>query len=93
MIYEKRFRPEEKVHQPWLDRQWSKVERALDHLDDNLPRTTKNLHAGHFALAAMLGYLALRFEGRWERGRPRLKNWPLKFEKFFPEYQHFKPRA
>lgn len=92
-VYEVRFRPEDKVHQPWLDRQWSKVERALDHLNDNLPRTAKNLHAGHFALAALLGYLALRFEGRWERGRPKLKNWPAKFERFFPEYQQLKPRA
>ena len=93
MVYEVRFRPEEKVHQPWLDRQWSKVERALDHLNDNLPRTAKNLHAGHFALAALLGYLALRFEGRWERGRPKLKNWPAKFERFFPDYQELKPQA
>lgn len=93
MIYEIRFRPEEKVHQPWLDRQWSKVERALDHLNGNLPRTTKKLNGGHFALAALIGYLDLRFEGRWERGRPKLKNWPAKFEKFFPDYQQFKSQA
>ena len=24
-VYERRFRPEEKVHQPWLDKQWEKV--------------------------------------------------------------------
>lgn len=93
MIYEIRFRPEDKIHQPWQDRQWSKVERALDQLNDNLPRTTKKLHGGHFALAALLGYLALRFEGRWERGRPKLKNWPVKFEKFFPEFDHYKPQG
>ncbi len=93
MIYEIRFRPEDKIHQPWLDRQWSKVERALDQLNDNLPRTTKKLHGGHFALAALLSYLALRFEGRWERGRPKLKNWPAKFEKFFPEFANYKSQA
>ena len=93
MVYERRFRPEEKVHQAWLDRQWSKIERALDHLNDNLPRTTRKLHGGHFALAALLGYLALRFEGKWERGRPKLKNWPGKFARFFPEYDQFKPKA
>ena len=93
MVYERRFRPEEKVHQAWLDRQWSKIERALDQLNDNLPRTTRKLHGGHFALAALLGYLALRFEGKWERGRPKLKNWPGKFARFFPEYDQFKPKA
>lgn len=92
-IYERRFRPEEKIHQPWLDKQWSKVARGLDHLNDNLPRTTKSLHGGHFALAALLGYLELRFPGQWEKGRGKLKNWPKKFEKFFADYQQLKPQA
>lgn len=93
IVYERRFRPEEKVHQEWIDRQWRRVERALDHLNANMPRTTKSLHGGHFALAAMLGYLALRFEGQWERGRPKLKNWPAKFEKLFPEHAELKPQT
>ncbi|WP_419910618.1 glutathione S-transferase family protein [Hoeflea sp.] len=93
MVYENRFRPLEKVHQPWLDRQWSKIERSLDYLNDNLPRTAKKLHGGHFALASLLGYLALRFDGQWERGRPKLKNWPMKFTKFFPDYDQYRSKA
>lgn len=93
IVYERRFRPDEMVHQPWIDTQWRKVERGLDHLNENLPRTTKKLHGGHFALAALLAYLALRFEGKWERGRPKLKNWPAKFAKVFPEYDSIKSRA
>ena len=93
IIYERRYRPEEKVHQEWIDRQWRRVERGLDHLDANLPRTTKSLHGGHFALAGMIGYLSLRFEGKWERGRPKLKNWPAKFEKLFPDHASLKPQA
>jgi len=93
IVYERRFRPEEKVHQDWIDRQWKKVERGLDHLNANLPRTTKSLHGGHFALAAMLGYLALRFDGKWERGRAKLKNWPAKFEKVFPAHSELKPQG
>lgn len=92
MVYERRFRPEEKVHQEWIDKQWKKAERALDHLEANLPRTTKSLNGGHFALAALLGYLSLRFEGKWERGRPKLKNWPKKFETFFADYARLKPQ-
>jgi glutathione S-transferase len=93
IVYERRLRPEDKVHQDWIDRQWKKVERGLDHLNANLPRTTKKLHGGHFALAALLGYLSLRFEGQWERGRPKLKNWPGKFETFFADYARLKPQA
>ena len=93
IIYERRYRPEEKVHQEWIDRQWRRVERGLDHLNANLPRTTKSLHGGHFALAATMGYLSLRFEGKWERGRAKLKNWPARFETVFPDYARLKPLA
>lgn len=93
IIYERRFRPEDKQYQPWIDRQWEKAARGLDHLDKHLPKTTKKLHGGHFALAALLGYLALRFEGKWEKGRPKLKNWPKKFEAAFPAYSAMKPQA
>ena len=86
IVYEKRFHPPEKIHQPWIDRQWEKVVRGLDYLNAHLPKTNKNLHGGHFALA-------LRFPGEWEKGHGKLKNWPQKFEKFFPEYQRFKPQS
>ena len=33
LVYEKRFRPEEKWHAPWPDRQHTKIDRALDHLE------------------------------------------------------------
>ena len=93
IVYERRFRSEDMVSQDWIDRQWRRVERGLDHLNANLPRTTKTLHGGHFALAALIGYLALRFDGKWERGRAKLKNWPAKLEKFFPEHAELKPQA
>lgn len=89
IVYERRSRPEEKVHQPWIDRQWQKVERALDHLEENMPRLGKKPNAGHFALAAMLRYIELRFAGQWQKGRPKLKKWPEKFEKAFPAYPTF----
>ncbi len=90
IVYEKRIHPPEKVHQPWIDMQWTKVERGLDHLNENLPKTGAKLHAGHFALAALLRYIELRFSGEWQRGRAKLKNWPAKFEKHFPDYSKFK---
>jgi len=90
IVYERRSRPEEKVHQPWIDRQWQKVERALDHLEVNMPRLGKKPNAGHFALAAMLRYIELRFAGKWQRGRPKLKRFLSRFEAVFPDYAQFK---
>lgn len=93
IIYEQRFRPAEMVHQPWIDKQWEKASRALDHLEANLPRLTKAPHGGHLALAALTGYLALRFNGQWERGRPKLKRWSAKFASSFPELDAMRPHA
>ena len=92
IVYEKRTRPPEMQHQPWIDKQWEKVVRGLDHLNANLPRTTKKLNGGHFALAALIGYLDLRFAGQWEKGHGKLKGWPKKFENFFPDHKDMKPQ-
>ncbi|MDO1581722.1 glutathione S-transferase [Rhizobium oryzicola] len=89
IIYERRFRPEEKIHQGWIDKQWSKVVRGLDYLENNLPKT-KKLNGGHFALAALIGYLELRFAGQWADGRPNLSAWPEKFAKVFADYDSMK---
>ena len=85
MVYERRHRPEEKVHQPWLDKQWSKIARALDHLNANPPKLPKKITAGHIALRAALGYLALRFAGKWEKGRGKLVRWAKRFDEKFPD--------
>ena len=85
MVYERRHRPEEKVHQPWLDKQWAKITRALDQLNANPPKLPKKITAGHIALRAALGYLALRFAGKWEKGRGRLVRWMKRFDEKFPD--------
>ncbi len=92
-VYERRARPQEKVHQPWLDLQWRKAERAMDLLNEAPPRLAGKLHAGHLAVAAALGYLALRFDGKWERGRPKLKRWRKRFEELHPELAELLPRG
>lgn len=93
IVYERRFRSEEQVHQPWLDRQWQKVSRALDFIEGDLPKLGKKTDGGQIALRAALGYLALRFEGRWERGRPKLKRWAKRFDERFPELAALLPRS
>lgn len=93
IVYERRSRPENLVHQPWIDKQWSKVVRGLDYLNANLPKTGKKLHGGHFALAATIGYLDLRFAGEWTSGRKTLADWPEKFSERFTAYAEMKAPA
>lgn len=90
-VYERRSRPEEMVHQPWLDKQWAKAVRALDHLNANPPKLGKKANAGHIALRATLGYLDLRFPGKWEKGRGKLGRWSERFDKKFPELKQLLP--
>lgn len=91
-VYERRSRPEEIVHQPWLDKQWSKVLRALDVLNAAPPKLGRKIHGGHIALRAALGYLDLRFQGKWEKGRGKLKRWAARFDEKFPELAALLPR-
>jgi glutathione S-transferase len=93
IIYERRFRTEEKVFQPWIDRQWLKVSRTLNHLSVDYPKIGKKLNGGHFALAALIGYLQLRFEGQWEAQHQELVDWAQSFEKAFPAYADLKPKG
>ena len=92
-VYERRMRPEDKIHQPWLDKQWSKVVRALDELSASPPKLTKKATGGQIALRATLGYLTLRFDGKWERGRAKLVRWAKRFDERFPELAQLLPSA
>ena len=85
MVYERRMRPEEKLHQPWLDRQWSKVERGLDRLNAAPPKLPKRITVGQIAVRAMISYLDLRFAGKWEKGRAKLRRWAARFDERWPE--------
>lgn len=92
-IYEQRFRPAEKVSQEWMDKQWAKVTRALDALNETPPKLPKKITAGQIALRASVGYLQLRFEGKWERGRSKLVRWAKKFDERFPDLVPLLPHA
>jgi glutathione S-transferase len=91
MVYEQRLRPEGMVFQPWLDGQWTKITAALDLLNANPPKLPKKITVGQIALRACLGYLALRFAGKWEKGRSRLKRWAARFDAKFPELKALLP--
>lgn len=92
-VYERRFRAEDRVEQSWLDKQWTKAERVLDHLNANPPKLPKKITVGQIAVRAALAYLALRFPGKWEKGRSRLTRWAKRFDEKFPELAELTPRA
>lgn len=93
IIYERRQRPEDKIHEPWIDRQWQKAARALDQLNANPPKLPKQIHVGHIATRAMVGYLDLRFAGKWEKGRGKLKRWAARFDEKFPALAEAAPKG
>lgn len=92
-VYERRWRPQEKVHQEWLDKQWAKVTRALDMLNAAPPKLPARITAGQIALRAAIGYLQLRFEGKWEKGRSKLVRWAKRFDEKFPELAKLVPQG
>lgn len=74
MIYEGRCRPDELQFADWVEGQWARIERALDHLEANpLPG---GFDADHIAVACALGYLDFRLSDRdWRSARPGLSAW------------------
>jgi glutathione S-transferase len=75
IVYEQRFRPGEKRHQPWTDYQGEKVARALSVLEAAPPEIGDRPHIGHVALACALAYRDFRFDGGWRAGHPGLVAW------------------
>ncbi|WP_417814033.1 glutathione S-transferase N-terminal domain-containing protein [Thalassospira alkalitolerans] len=74
-VYETRMRPEEKRHADWLSYQSDKVKRTLDQLEANPPALDGDLTIGHVAIACALGYLDLRFDGKWRSSYGGLVAW------------------
>jgi glutathione S-transferase len=75
IVYESRYRPEDKRVQSWLDRQAEKAKRGLDALEAAPPKLTPMPDVGQIALACALGYRDLRFNGDWRKQYPRLLAW------------------
>ncbi|MBO1906246.1 glutathione S-transferase N-terminal domain-containing protein [Microvirga sp. 3-52] len=85
-VYEGRFRPEDRHEPKWVSHQADKVRRGLDHAEAHLSAAGQPLHIGQIALACALGYLDLRFGGRWRESYPRLVAWVADFESRVPAY-------
>ncbi|WP_020177812.1 glutathione S-transferase [Methylopila sp. M107] len=72
-VYEIRLRAETERSVRWAELQAGKVSRALAFLEAAPPAQVTEI--GQIALACALGYLDLRFEGRWRADHPKLVAW------------------
>ena len=93
LVYEKRFRPQEKWHEPWQQRQQGKVDRALAGLELSPPAWDQSPDYGHLTLACALGYLDFRHEGKWRGGHPKLVAWLDGFARGVPAFAATRPQA
>ncbi|MEP7029481.1 MAG: glutathione S-transferase family protein [Pseudolabrys sp.] len=89
-VYEKRYRPPDKLVQTWLDRQSDKVARGMKVLEASPPKIDTLPDAGQIALACLLGYLDLRFAGAWRKDYPKLLAWHDKFAAQVPVFAETK---
>lgn len=85
-VYEVRFRPEEGRNAAWVANQAGKVSRALAELE-KAPPAFDRPRIGEIALAAALGYLDLRQEGKWRADHPRLVAWLDEFAAKVPSFE------
>lgn len=81
MVYERRFRPEEKQYDGWIEGQWAKIARALDAIEDRwMSHLAAPVDMSHVALGCALGYLDFRHGDRdWRAGHPQLAAWAESF--------------
>jgi len=81
ITYEKRYRPEEMWHQPWMDRQWEKAARTLDAIEAQwMSHLHGPLDMAQIGVACALGYFDLRHDERqWRVGRDALAAWYATF--------------
>jgi glutathione S-transferase len=97
LVYEGRWRPAEHRVEKWVEHQTGKVTRGLKVLEaapPELDADPKALpHVGQIALACVLGYGDLRFEGKWRADHPRLVAWLDKFAARIPAFAATKVSA
>ena len=92
VLYETRFRPEDRHEPRWLDHQKGKMDRAVDALEHN-PPSADEMTVGSIAVACALGFLDFRFGGRWREAHPRLVAFQDAFAARCPAFEETAPRA
>lgn len=68
-VYERRMRKEEKINKKWIEMKWSKEESKIDIIKEEKKRIEGKINEGNIEVEEEIGYMELRFEGKWERKR------------------------
>ncbi len=84
LVYEKNWRDPEHHSLKWTTHQQAKIDKALAHLESNLPSNA--VDAGTIAVASALGYLDLRFKSEWRATHPKLVAWLANFAAAVPAF-------
>jgi len=91
LIYEGRWRAEDKHEPKWIAYQTDKVTRGMTALEAAPPPIDTPPTVGQITLACALGYQDFRFGGRWRGEYPKLVAWLDRFAAQVPSYQTTKP--
>ncbi|MFG1361500.1 glutathione S-transferase N-terminal domain-containing protein [Xanthobacter pseudotagetidis] len=92
VLYEGRFRPEDRHEPRWLEYQKDKMARAVDALEKLTPNGA-DVNNGTITLACALGFLDFRFGGEWRASHPRLVAFQEAFAAACPRFEDTKPHA
>jgi glutathione S-transferase len=92
-IYEARYRPEEIRSRDWTEHQGAKVARGLASFETDAVGLEGEPMIDEIALACVLGYLDLRFDGGWRKDYPRLVAWLDEFAAAVPAFALTTPTA
>lgn len=91
IVYEGRFRPNERHEQKWLDHQRGKVMRGLAALALDPPRLDRGLHVDAIATACLLEYLEFRLGDIWRADHPALVTFLTEFRAAVPAFEKTRP--
>lgn len=93
MVYEGRYREADKHEPKWVAMQQGKVDRVLATLESAPPPIGNPPTVGQIAVACLLGYLDLRFAGKWRAGHPKMVKWLDEFAAKVPAFDATRPPA
>lgn len=91
--YERTLRPEAHWSAAWIASQEGKVARGLSALEANPPGLSNPPDIGQIGVACALGYLDLRFAGKWRADHPKLVAWLDRFAAAVPGFAETKVAA
>ena len=86
LVYENRFREPQKQEPAWITYQAEKVARALACFEA-APPPGRERDISHIGLACALGYLDLKFDGKWRANHPNLVAWLDAFAADVPSFE------